>query len=448
MEIEFVGQSNRDDDNIQADPSRLINCYRERHGEKFIIKSVLGTERLTTLPGVFMRAMREIGGEIYAVHGGALHRVNSKGDQINLGQVEDSELTDVEGNNGAITVSAGGEYYVYNAATGLLQPSTGAFEGASSVSILGQRTIITEPMGRRFGWSNPADPTTFNGLNFATAETEDDAIIRGAAINGQYWIFGERSVERWYLSGSGDPAQFLLPISGAVDEVGLKSYNLFTKVRNGAFYVGEDNIVRLVSGGQSTPRSTRAVETTIQKSTAAGCFYFEDEGHKFCALTFTDRPAWIYDISMNEWHERAEGSEFGPWSAVSSAIAFGDSFVGNNLGQVNRLTRNNKDVSDPLLRRAVSRNAEVLGEDFVVSRVQMRPRVGRSNLGREAQVQVRISKDRGETWGRIRTRSLGDQGQYRTRTLLKALGLFKSMTMEFTISDPAEIPFESTVFIK
>ena len=37
MRVEFVGQSSRDLDNVQADPSRLLNCYRESVGSAAVV---------------------------------------------------------------------------------------------------------------------------------------------------------------------------------------------------------------------------------------------------------------------------------------------------------------------------------------------------------------------------------------------------------------------------
>src|SRR6056297_1195837 len=73
--VQWVGQSLRDDDNSQSNTSRLLNLYRERHGDKFILKSVLGTAILVDLPGVFMRDMRDIGGVLHAVTGGKVYRI-------------------------------------------------------------------------------------------------------------------------------------------------------------------------------------------------------------------------------------------------------------------------------------------------------------------------------------------------------------------------------------
>lgn len=600
--LQWVGQSLRDDDNAQSNTSRLLNVYRERHGDKFILKSVLGTASLVNFDAVFMRAMRDIGGPLHAVTGGKVYRVTDVdgatvfntssgvwevGGPVlteELAEVADAADTTIEGNNGAVTVSAAGTYYNIASDGTVTTPTTGAFSSVGSVSFLGQRTIITEKDGRRFGWSDPADSTTFDALNFATAESEDDNIIRGMAIGPQYWIFGERSIERWYLSGSANTAEFLLPISGGAVDIGLKAFGLIAQMPNGAFFVGDDGIVYLVSGGSMQPISTRGVETAVKNSTPQHCLYYEDEGHKICVIHFADRPAWAFDVSSNEWHERAEGREFGPWSATASARAEGFWFVGTSTGEVRRLERSNREANGPLWRRAVSTTLENDGQRFTIDRVQVQPVSGMANVperiganiitngtfdtdfsgwtepnggwlvndlgqallflisqdetkrlyqgiprnglkkyqfyvderegsgfavdfidttganvtitvdndgaglktkthsgiipdgydrisfysagtgaqqyrlddvvvqpliaARAPEFMIRLSKDRGQTWGKERWRDTGEAGDYDRLVTLRALGQFRRATMELTMTDPVDVPMTATAFVE
>ena len=466
-DVEWVGQSVKDDDAGQMDPSRLINCYRETLGGAAVIKSVLGTVPFASMDGVLMRSLTEIAGFLYAVIDGKLNLISSTGLVTQLGEVGSSPETTISGNNGTITVAANGTYYAYRDGV-LSQPVTPAFTDIGSVSYIGQTTVLTERGGRRVAWSGVADATAFDALDVATTEQRDDNNIRGLPVGGLFWIFKERSIERWYVDGS---ASFFSPVSGGVIDTGLKAFGLVSEIPNGVFFVGDDNIVYLASGGQLTPISSRGVETALASGSATNAFYTEDEGHKFCTIRFSDRPAWVYDISSLEWHERAEGGELSPWSATTAAQAYGRTFVGTNLGYVFELARTNQDANDALVRVGVSRTLEVQGRRFVVSRMQIYPRMGRSFIGRaaasvldigggfvlaiggaalkiagftaaprDAKVGVQISKDRGETWGRSFTRSLGDQGQYRKSVVMRSLGQYETFNAKFTISDAAEIP--------
>ena len=76
-QVEFVGQSSQDPDNTGANPSRLLNLYREAIGGRSqrVLKSVLGMAPFADIDGVFLQAMHEVRGAIYIVLGGGLYKV-------------------------------------------------------------------------------------------------------------------------------------------------------------------------------------------------------------------------------------------------------------------------------------------------------------------------------------------------------------------------------------
>lgn len=69
-------------------------------------------------------------------------------------------------------------------------------------------------------------------------------------------------------------------------------------------------------------------------------------------------------------------------------------------------------------------------------------RTGRTNLGRDAQMWARFSRDGGQTWGNPKLRSLGDQGEYETQINYENQGYFRRrVTVELNCTEPAEIAF-------
>lgn len=464
--VEFAGQSRSDADHRQGNTSRLINCYREPTEDGHDIKSVLGTAQLADISTVFMRDMKGIGGNIYAVSGGELHCIEEYGNVTSLGVVVDGDST-LSGNNGDITVAAGGTYYVWNG-TALTTPSGGAFSSVGSVEFLGQDTILTELGGRRFQWSEVADASTLNALNVATAEGRDDNIIRGVVINGFLWLLKERSIEIWYQTAAGYSR-----VNGGIIDTGLKAFGLVATFDGGAFLVGDDSVAYITNGSGLQPVSFPAVETDITQGSARRCFYYEDEGHKFCVIQFSDRMAWIYDLSTGEWHNRASGTQFNPWRVVSAVNAWGYWHVGSDLGKVLRLLRINTDFDEPLVRKMVSRTLRT-GDFRTVSRFELFGRFGESEVGgaavylingraqvlaatdglslshsvtesamRPPAVFIRVSRDSGKTWSPEKWRDFGVLGDYDARVVWRALGRSRQFTVEATISDPIELPIKS-----
>lgn len=469
--VEFLGQSTKDVDFSGGSTAQLINCYREPNDGEHTVKSVPGTAQFADLGTVFMRAMEEIGGNIYAVSGGTLSLIEQFANVTTLGAVADGNTT-ISGNNGKVAIAAGGTYYVWDGAV-LTTPVGGAFTAAGGVEFIGQTTIITELGGRRFQWSAVADAETLNGLNFATAEGRDDNILRPVLINGNLWLMKEKSCEIWFQTGSG-----FNRVAGGVLDTGLKSFGLVTKFDGGAFFVGDDGIAYITNGAGLQPVSMPPVETDISQGDALRCFYYEDEGHKFCVIQFDDRPAWAYDISTGEWHNRASGTEFDPWRVVESVKAWGFWHVGSNTGRLLRLGRYNIDFDAPLVRRMRSKTL-LTGQQVTVSRLEVYGRSGETVAGgdityalggfdyvladndglvlfagaetgmeRTPQVVLRISRDFGHTWSPGKWKSWGALGEYATRVIWRALGRSRQHTVELSISDPVELPIKARAFLE
>lgn len=448
--LEFVAKSARDGDFVAATSERLINLYPEPLPEgaqaRFVLKSVLGSQQLADLDGAFVRAFAQVPASdlterLFALCGGRLVQIDAAGVLTDRGAVPDDVVSSISGNRGDVTMTADGRYFVWDGST-LSEPTAGAFSSFGSVEFLGGYTLLTEKGGRRFQWSALADPATLPGLNFASAEARDDVILRGLAINGNYWIFKSTSVEIWALTGQANENAFS-QIPGTTIENGLLAFGLVTKIPSGAFYVSTDGKAYVASGAQARPVSNPAVETAISQGTPTDCFYYEDEGHSFCVIRFAGRPAWVLDLATNLWHERATLA--GAWRATGSARAFGAWHVAGNGGLIERLQRNNVDGAQPLIRRAVSRTLYIEGNRFRVPMVEFLGRMGRSDLGRPASIVMRVSRDGGLTFGNERTASMGALGQYEQRAVFRSLGQARRLVVDVTLSDPADLTLLSSV---
>lgn len=479
-DLPFIGRTREDADNPQNDPARLVNYYREPSGGRgqYALKAVLGMVAYATTDNVFCRAMAEIKGLLYAVVGGTFMRVEEDGTVTTLGTVTDSAETTISSNYDSVTIAAGGTYYVWDGTT-LSQPTGGQFDSIGSVTFLGQRTVMSEKDGRRVQWSALLDPADISGSDtgFATAESQDDNCVRVAAVSDVLWIMKQKSIERWGVSTGGD---VFTPIVGADLDVGLMDYRLMCRFPNGIFWVGSDGVAYICgAGGQAQPVSSPFVETEIKFGTPTGCFFYEDEGHKFCAIRFENGPAWVCDISTGEWHERSEGANYQPWSAKASAYCYGEWIVGTDSGVFASLNRQGTDLGQPLVCEATSSVLEVDRELFIVALLELFPQVGRSSLGRTdllglntgygqlladgegnlvdiggmmeprpAYLTVEVSRDNGETWGDPVQLSMGDQGEYWQRVKMNALGQFRSICVRVTFSEPDDAPIEARANLK
>ena len=209
------------------------------------------------------------------------------------------------------------------------------------------------------------------------------------------------------------------------------------------------------------------MDTALSQGEPTECFFYEDEGQKHFVIRFGDRPSWVWDMANGEWHERAEGPSHGPWS-IRGTVKLRNRWYGfRDDGGVLLLTRNNADALtkggdfgpdfgsdfakkspiDPMRRTAVSQTF-YFPEGASVNEIEIFFRTGFSELERDAQVWLRVSRDGGNTWGIEKWRTLGQQGQYRQKASWHALGYAKQFTVEINTSEPDEIPVWSDFLMR
>jgi hypothetical protein len=376
--VEFVGQSLRDDDNEQANTSRLINFYREPSGgvSGHTLKSVLGLNYLSDIGDYTVRAIGEVGQKLYAVADGNLLEVTTSGAATTLGVVRDREHTFLFGAElNKVCVVSGGRYFVWDGTTLERPEETDApFSVFGSGVYLNGYVILTEQDGRRFLWTDLADATNLEGLNFATAESTDKKILQAATVNGRLWLMKSDVIEVWTQTGSAGANAFAR-VTGGTIEVGLKAKGLVNRFTGGLFFVGSDNIVYLSDGQGLQPISPPPVNTAIAQGNPTHCLHYEDEGHKFCVVRFSDRPAWCYDIVTGEWHERATNEE-DAWDVTAIGQFNGVYYTGSNGGAFHSMLRNNVDGQKSLIRTAISKTVYNNGTRFRVPLVELTGRVG------------------------------------------------------------------------
>ncbi|NOD65737.1 hypothetical protein [Ruegeria sp. HKCCD6109] len=477
--VEFVGQSVQDSGNIAINPGRLVNCYRElvvgQGRSQYVLQSVLGMDLLSDLGAATVRAMGIGNSKNWVAGDGKLFEAAGDGTLTQRAVVADDAVTTIEGNEGDVTVVSGTAYYLWNGST-LSQPTTKTFTDVLSHFYIGGYTVILEDGGKRFQWSAIGDASSLDALDFASADQVDGNLVRGFEVQGQAVLMSERHSELWAVTAATDSAEvFQFTTSW---NRGLKAHNLAVKFDDSLFWVGDDNNVYVGFGPGAVDVTTPAVNTSLEQNTATHCFYYEDRGHKFCVLRFSDRAAWVYDVKMQEWHERAEGAGDGAWRAVASIK--GDTWqVGNTVGEIYSLSNTNKDLNG-LLRRTATSRPVYTGDKFRVVKLELSARVGENTLSeatdfgldagegdildagggeglkldaipageRAATVNLFVSRDGGRTWTDAKPRSLGLAGDYDQRTVWRALGQAHQFAVRVQVSEPADYQINTTAVLE
>lgn len=436
--VELFGPSEQDGENVAGNTSRLINQYRERSGgaADFVLKSTPGMSVFAQLPSIPGRAIAVVNGMLFCIAGTSLYEVAANGSTTGLGSVGDDDFPEIQGYESNVMVAAGGSYYVYDGSS-LLPVSGGAFTKVGSLTFMNGYTILTEQGGAKFEWTDLGDPSSRNAANTATAEARDDDLLTCEAIGGFVYLFGTESIEIWGLTGQAGVNAFQR-VSGGVLDIGLKSKGLFVNIGGAAFFVGNDDLPYILTGNSVQPIYSPAVQTALEESTPTHCFYFEDRGHKFCVIRFSDRPAFVYDISSGEWHERGEQTNLSAWTALDCVNVYGGWKVVNSTGVVSSLASTNADYGLPLIRRAISRTMEWPEPTSPTLEITCR----KGHNAHPVDLIARFSDDGGETWSSADPRSIGGAGSYDQKAVWYE-GAYERFTVSVDVTEPYEVPIYS-----
>lgn len=445
--MERFGPSSVDAGNRGASTQRLINCFRQATvGSKrtaAALKSVPGTENFADTSTPLLYGVGRFSGSMYVAAGGRLFKVSDSGTVTDLGAISSGEAS-FSSNTDSLVLTAAGSLYTVQADV-ITQQAPTPFISIGSVDFLDQYTLYTELNGRQFGWSDLADPTSYPGTNFAAAEATDEDIIRGIVVNSRVILFKEEGREVWYNTGQSGANAFLR-VAGGVRNVGLKSYGLATKTDEALFWVGNDNICRLTLDGLNSEKlSYPPVNIALERGNPTHCFYTEEDGQKFCHIRFSDRPTWVFNLASGEWHERAEGGAHDPWTVLAAQKLNNTWYGFNDAGKVLKFARNNQDLylDSPTLRRTAVSATYYFEEGASLDELEIYLRTGFNDIGRNAQMWCRFSRDGGHTWSLEKWRDVGSLGDYQQKATWRAQGSFQQLTIEANISEPAEMPLWS-----
>jgi hypothetical protein len=441
---------------------KCINLYLEP-GKGKSPGQLIGTPGLTTplvtLAGGGIRGCLKVTEDISVVVSGAtVYRVNSDWTTSSLGTISNDSLPVTLANNGVnvLIASAGSLYSVTTAGT-----SSTYIQPCGSIDTMDGYFIGSEPATNNFYWSDLFS-TTFDGVNTESAIGQQDHIVRLIVDHREVWLFGASTIEVWYLSGTnlGDPS--FTRISGAYIEMGCAAPSSVAKLANTIFWVGSDDRGQgsVWSAKGYTPEriSTHAIEYVIGQwddLSDAEAFTYTQEGHGFYVLSSPSaNETWVFDVSTNEWHQRAYLEDTGALSRVRPRAHMhfsGKNVVGDwengNLYEYDLNTYSDAGDPIPRIRSCVANQDPGMrrqrGRSF---RLDMDTGVGlTTGQGSNPQAMLRWSRDGGKTWSNSIWRSMGAIGNYGWRTMWHRVGGGEREVYEVTITDAVPVAITGAV---
>jgi hypothetical protein len=431
-----------------ASPSRLVNCFPEKlpPGAKapYALTRTPGIATWTTVGNGPISAMLEALGYLWVVSGSKLYRVDSNKVVTEIGTVGLSSRIDMANNITTIVVVNEPDAYYYDTTTstfGQITDPDFTSRGASDVEFLDNYLLFTEPDSGRFFGSDVGSATSFDSLNFATAEGSPDK-LRGLKVDHrQVLLLGEKTIEIWELVGGGG-FPFARAANGFVEQ-GCFNASMAAKQDNSVFWLAQDYTVRRLDGITPVRISQTGIEQALGSVTIGSGqgFSYSQEGHLFYVMQFPEG-TFVYDATTKEWHER-ETYGYPYWLAWSNAQFAGLELVGdvssNRVGYLSPTTY--ADWGTTQRMEWTYQPVYAAGNRAFHDRLEVIMETGvglTSGQGSDPEMMMDVSDDGGRTWQALPNMKIGKIGEHQKRVIWTQLGSSYDRVYRGAISDPVK----------
>lgn len=436
--------------------NKLINAYYEFQEipdrTKVAIYGTPGLTQFVDRGATPWRGLHEFPGNarMYGVHRDNVYEINNAGVSTVIGTLgTDSGRVGICDDGTYIVFVDGMEIYTYNTSTSTFATVADADRPTSpnTCTFQGGRILTDEDGTGQFKGSDLYDPTSWNGLSFATAESNPDKLNRIINYRGSIVLFGAYTTEFWSnIGGSGFPYARILNVDL---EYGLTARWSVAKFAGSWAFLAKNregqSIVCQLEGYGVSKISNSEMDHIINNysdiADATG-FGYTLGGHPFYQLNFPSAgKTWLYDGSTNYWSElRYKGNE-------RHRAEFGVEFLNQMIVADYENGKLYKLESDALTDDGESIHMILRGRHIFSDKKTLRfsrlelgieAGVGTSGQGENPVAGLRLSRDGGNTYGTQVFSRMGKVGEYLNRCIWRRLGKGRDFVPEITITDPVK----------
>lgn len=297
------------------------------------------------------------------------------------------------------------------------------------------------------------DGTSWNALDFATAESSPDPLVRVFNALGQLWLLGSVTCEIW--TNTGNAVFPFQKISGAKLDVGCMAAQTAVAVNNSIIFLGQNTFgnssVYQTTSTNPKEISTEPINILLDKATDKAnivAYTYQQQGHTFYVLTGGGlETSLVLDLNTNLWHERAYLNSDGQYEtdrAYCAMFIFDKNLVGDKeTGKIYELSMSTyTDDGDYILRERIYTHLFDDNQRIRYNRLNIGFETGtglQTGQGTTPLVALQLSKDGARTWSTSYTTSTGSVGAYQTQVTFRRLGIAQQMTFRIKISDPVKV---------
>lgn len=412
--------------------------------DNYILENFVGQSLFATASGKG-RGLFKHKGVLYRVAGNTLYSVTSDGTHTTLGLIAGSNQCIFDAMGNSVIIVADRKAYVWNGST-LTQITDPDLQSPDSVTVLNNQAIY-DGDNDQFGVSDVGNPSSINGLNYATAESKADNLIRVYAFDERVFMFGEETIEQWWNSGVGKPP--FDKVQGGIIQKGLAGIYAVSNNRNYIYFLGNDRELYALKGTQITSVTNQALVREFNKYSIVSdaiVWCMEIRGQNFVVLTFpTANKTWVYP----------EGGQFFEWSSdVDGGRNRANSYVkifNKHLvedyrnGNIYELSFDTYDESGTAIvrkRDTAILNGKLFGfpnKKIEWNKIILNIETGvglLSGQGQNPKIMLSISDDGGKTFKASPMGRIGKLGEFQLICEWNALGSSYDRILRFSCSDP------------
>ncbi len=365
-----------------------------------------------------------LSGALFGLSAGSLYK-----DALSLGMVAGSGPGSIAGNEIGLvaTMGAAARYYDGTTLNDIAFPDAASvlhvFTGASRF------WLIRADTGKLY--FTPALTATVDSLDFVTAESLPDNLLQGLWLDDAAILFGSDSVEFW--PNTGDPDLPIAPLEGRVFEKGIKATGCAVVIGATFAWVTDENQVCM--SDPDNVISNPGLEEKIAASASCRLFTFLLDATEMMAMRL-DESSYVFNPRSARWSQFAS---YGADNWLPRCHAGG--VFGDDEGRTLAFTTGHADLAEEMERRfraGFPLNSGGVALDSILLRTNPGQTPYLTGTYAEPVVEMRISRDGGQTWGVWKRRSLGVAGDYRKRVEWRACGMASApgSLHEFRCTDP------------
>jgi len=458
MKIPLAGGSNQQY-SLPFNAERSVNLYPiadPRGSDDVSLYGTAGLELFATVGLGAIRGSYSAGnGRAFVVSGSILYEIFSDGTSTNRGSLLGSSGIVTLAENGVqLGICDGQKAYMFTYATNTFAVVTDPDFPASvgGIAYIDSYFMVNENNTGRWYISALLDGTSWDALDFATAESSPDKLNRAFNFLGYVGLFGDKTLELW--RNTGDSLFPFAKVSSSTP-IGCEAPYTILSVDTSVYWVGANEqgsgIVYQAQGFTPKRISTEPIEKILQAVAVPAelrSWTYQEQGHTFYAITGSDlETTLVFDLNTQVWHERAWLNPQGAFEQHRGSCvmrAFNKTIVGDReTGEVYEMSLDYfTDNEDYIKRVRVFTHLLDERKDIRYNRLTIGVETGvglQSGQGSEPLINLRVSKDGARTWSDYYSKSIGAVGKYQQEVTFRRLGISQINTFELSTSEPVKI---------